>query len=73
MKKEVKQTPIPNQPSTGLVDSIKTRQQELKNIYNSSQKQIIDNRHIEIHTTANANEIDRSLRANTYTYADLEE
>lgn len=73
LKKEAKQTPIPNQPSTGLVDSIKTRQQELKNIYNSSQKQIIDNRHIEIHTTANANDIDRSLRANTYTYADLEE
>ncbi|MCE3038007.1 phage tail tape measure protein [Helicobacter anatolicus] len=58
------------QPS--LIEQVKQRQMELRENHHT-QKQIIDNKTIQIYTNAGAQEVQRAIRSNSYTYADLED
>ncbi|MCE3036366.1 hypothetical protein LW135_00775 [Helicobacter sp. faydin-H20] len=58
------------QPS--LIEQVKQRQMELRENHHT-QKQIIDNKTIQIYTNAGAQEVQRVIENNSYTYADLED
>ncbi|MCE3038738.1 hypothetical protein [Helicobacter anatolicus] len=45
----------------------------LQEVYHHTQKQIIDNKTIQIYTNAGAQEVQRAIENNSYTYADLED
>lgn len=58
--------------TTGILEQVKSRAEELKAMQNNT-RQIIDNKNIQIYANTGAKEVQRAIRSNSYTYANLEE